>query len=47
MDRILKIHNPSKNQQVVFYQTGNDFFVASIDIPGRSAQVKKLQSIAE
>lgn len=47
MERILKIHNPSKDQQVVFYQTGSDFFVASIDIPGRSAQVKKLQSIAE
>lgn len=47
MDRILKVHNPSKTQQVVFYQTGSDFFVASIDIPGRSAQVKKLQSIAE
>jgi hypothetical protein len=47
MERILKIHNPSKDKQVVFYQTGSDFFVASIDIPGRSAQVKKLQSIAE
>jgi hypothetical protein len=47
MERILKVHNPSKTQQVVFYQTGSDFFVASIDIPGRSAQVKKLQSIAE
>lgn len=47
MERILKIHNPSKTQQVVFYQTGSDFFVASIDIPGRSAQVKKLQSIAD
>jgi hypothetical protein len=47
MERILKIHNPSKNKQVVFYQTGSDFFVASIDIPGRSAQVNKLQSIAE
>jgi hypothetical protein len=47
MERILKIHNPTKEQQVVFYQTGSDFFVASIDIPGRSAQVKKLQSIAE
>jgi hypothetical protein len=47
MERILKIHNPSKDKQVVFYQTGSDSFVASIDIPGRSAQVKKLQSIAE
>ncbi len=47
MERILKVHNPSKEQQVVFYQTGNDFFAASIDIAGRSAQVKKLQSIAE
>jgi hypothetical protein len=47
MERILKIHNPTKDQQVVFYQTGSDFFVASIDIPSRSAQVKKLQSIAE
>ncbi len=47
MERILKVHNPNKTQQVVFYQTGSDFFVASIDIPGRSAQVKKLQSIAE
>jgi hypothetical protein len=47
MDRILNIHNPSKDQQVVFYQTGGDFFAASIDIPGRSAQIKKLQSIAD
>ena len=47
MDRILKIHNPSKDKQVVFYQTGSDFFVASIDISSRSAQVNKLQSIAE
>jgi hypothetical protein len=47
IERILKIHNPSKDKQVVLYQTGSDFFVASIDIPGRSAQINKLQSIAE
>ncbi len=47
MERILKVHNPTKDQQVVFYQTGGDFFVASINISSRSAQVKKLQSIAE
>lgn len=47
MERILKIHNPGKDKQVIFYQAGSDFFVASIDIPDRSAQVKKLQSIAE
>jgi hypothetical protein len=47
IEKILKIHNPSKNKQVVLYQTGSDFFAASIDIPGRSAQINKLQSIAD
>jgi hypothetical protein len=47
IDRILSIHAQSKDQRVVFYQTGKEYFVASIDVLSKSVKVNKLQSIAE
>lgn len=47
IDRLLNIHAQSKDKRVVFYQTGKEYFAASIDIPSRAVQVNKLQSIAE
>ncbi len=47
IDRVINIHSQSKDKRIVFYQTGPDYFAASIDIPSRSANVNKLQSIAE
>ncbi len=47
IDRVINIHSQSKDKRIVFYQTGPDYFAASIDIPSRSAKMNKLQSIAE
>jgi hypothetical protein len=46
IDRVINIHAQSKDKRIVFYQTGQDYFAASIDIPSRSAKVGKLSSIA-
>jgi hypothetical protein len=47
IDRVINIHSQSKDKRVVFYQTGQDYFTASIDIPTRSVTTKKLESIVE
>ncbi len=47
IDRVINIHNQSKDQRVVFYQIGQDYFVASIDIPSRATKMNKLPSIAK
>ncbi len=47
IDRVINIHAQSKDKRIVFYQTGQDHFAVSIDIPSRSNKVNKLQSIAE
>jgi hypothetical protein len=47
IDRILNIHAQSKDKRVVFYQIGQEYFTASIDVPSKSVKVNKLQSIAE
>jgi hypothetical protein len=47
IDRTLNIHAQSKDKRVVFYQTGKEYFAASIDVPSKSVKVNKLQSIAE
>jgi hypothetical protein len=47
IDRVINIHSQSKDKRVVFYQSGNDYFTASIDIPSRSVQSQKLISIAD
>jgi hypothetical protein len=47
IDRVINIHAQSKDRHVVFYQTGQNYFVASIDIPRKSVKVNKLPSIAE
>jgi hypothetical protein len=47
IDRVINIHTQSKDKRVVLYQTGSDYFAASIDIPSRATKVSKLSSIAE
>jgi hypothetical protein len=47
IDRVINIHSQSKDKRVVFYQTGSDYFAASIDVPSRATKVSKLSSIAE
>jgi hypothetical protein len=47
IDSLINIHAQSNNKRVVFYKTGQEYFAASIDIPSKSVQVKKLQSIVD